>query len=181
MILLRLVEYIDNYVPVEPEPTDPEPSEPQPTDPQPTDPQPTDPQPTDPQPTDPQPTDPRPTEPQPTDPQPTDPEPTEPEPSEPKEPIHIHTWKINHTDVSLNVGERIRLSVYCSGKGCSDVADSPWIASTPDVVTIDGRYITGAKAGWNTWLSTEWEGVTYKCIFRVRSQKNDAPIEILPL
>ena len=50
-----------------------------------------------------------------------------------------------------------------------------WTPSTEGVVSIDGLYITGLKAGWNTWLSTELEGETYKCIVRVRSQTNSAP------
>lgn len=176
VVLVRLVDYINNYVPLEPEPTDP--TEPQPTDPEPTEPQPTDPEPTEPQPTDPEPTEPQPTDPEPTDPEPTDPEPTDPTPGEP---VHIHTWKINHTDVSINVGERIRLSVYCSGKGCDEIADSAWSPSTPGVVDIDGRYITGVKAGWNTWLSTEWEGVTYQCIVRVRKEASSIPIILQPM
>ena len=104
--------------------------------------------------------------------------PTEPEPTEPE---HTHTWKINHTEVAINVGERFRLSVYCSGKGCDEVADSPWIPSAEGVVSINGRYITGVKAGKNTWLSTEWAGVTYKCRVWVRSQTNDFSEILLPL
>ena len=183
VVLLRLVEYVDSYVPVEPEPTDPEPTEPEPSETLPTDPEPSEPQPTEPEPSEPQPTEPDPTEPEPSEPLPTDPEPSEPHPTEPEqptdpeptepepsEPVHTHNWKINHTDVSMNVGERMRLSVYCSGKGCSEVADSPWIPSTEGVVSIDGRNITAVKAGANTWLTTEWQGVTYKCIVRVRNQ-----------
>ena len=168
VILLRLVEYIDNYIPVEPEPTEPEPTEPEITEPEPTEPEATEPEITEPEPT----------EPEPTEPEITEPEPTEPVPTEPE---HIHTWKINHTDVSMNVGERMRLSVYCSGTGCSDVADSPWIPSTEGVVAIDGRNITAVKAGASTWLSTEWESETYKCIVRVRSQVNAVPVEIFPM
>jgi len=100
---------------------------------------------------------------------------------EPEEPEHIHTWKINYTDVTVNVGERFRLSVYCSGKGCDAVADSPWVPGTPGVVSIDGRYITGVKAGKSTWLSTDWEGDTYKCIVRVRSVKKIISELIMPL
>lgn len=154
VILLRLVEYIDNYVPVEPSPTDPEPTESEPPV-------------TELQPTGPEITEPEPTESLPAEPETTKPEATEPEITEPQ-PEHIHTWKINHTDVSVHVGERIRLSIYCSGKGCSDVADTPWIPDTPGVVEIDGRYISGVKAGTNTWLRAEWEGVSYACIVRVR-------------
>ena len=118
VVLSRLADYIDNYVPeepeepIDPEPTDPEPTDPEPTDPEPTDPEPTDPEPTDPEPTDPEPTDPEPTDPEPTDPEPTDPEPTDPEPTdpeptdpeptdpeptdpEPSEPEHVHDWRLN--------------------------------------------------------------------------------------
>ncbi len=94
---------------------------------------------------------------------------------------HSHAWKINYTDVSLNVGERFRLSVYCSGEDCDEVADSPWIPSTPGVVSIDGRYITARKAGKSTWLSTEWDGDAYKCIVRVRSGRNDIPEPEMPI
>ena len=80
----------------------------------------------------------------------------------------------------MNVGETFRLSVYCSGKGCSEIADSPWIPSTEGVVRIDGRNITAVKAGWSTWLTTEWEGMTFKCIVRVRGQANELPVEFLP-
>ena len=122
------------------------------------------------------PVEPEPTDPEPTDPEPTDPEPTDPAPSEP-----THTWKINKTDVSINVGEMFRLSVYCSDAGCSELADTVWTPSTEGVVAIDGRNITGLKAGWNTWLSTEWEGETFKCIVRVRKQTNALPEILMPL
>ena len=182
VLLLRLYWYCESYQetypPVEPEPTEPESTEPEPTEPETTDPEPTEPEPTEPEPTEPEPTEPEPTESEPTEPEPTDPEPTEPEPTEPE---HTHTWKINHTEVAINVGERFRLSVYCSGKGCDEVADSPWIPSAEGVVSINGRYITGVKAGKNTWLSTEWEGVTYKCRVWVRSQTNDFSEILMPL
>lgn len=138
VLLLRIAQYIDNYVPSEP--VEPDPSEPT-----------------------------EPTEPEPTDPsEPTEPEPTDP--SEPTEPEHTHEWKINKTDVSIDVGERFRLYLYCTGVGCDERPEVVWTASTEDVVSIDGIYITGLKAGWNTWLRTEWEGVTYECIVRVRKQ-----------
>ena len=61
------------------------------------------------------------------------------------------------------------------------MADSPWIPSAEGVVSINGRYITGVKAGKNTWLSTEWAGVTYKCRVWVRSQTNDFSEILMPL
>lgn len=95
------------------------------------------------------------------------------------EPVHYHEWKINFTDVTLNVGEQFRLSVYCPGEGCSSVADSPWVAGTPGIVSINGRYITGKKPG-TTWLTTEWLGDTYRCIVRVRSDKHEIADPELP-
>ncbi len=166
VVLVRLVDYIDNYAPVEPEPTEPEPTEPEPTEPEPTEPEPT--------------------EPEPTEPEPTEPEPTEPEPTEPE---HVHDWRLNKAsgssdnegDVSINVGESFHLRIYCRGKGCSEIADVTWTPSTEGVVTIDGTRITGVKAGWNTWLSTELEGETYRCMVRVRRQTSAIPEIIMPM
>ena len=176
VILLRLNQYQEEYwekwAPTDPEPSEPEPSEPEPSEPEPTDPEPSEPEPSEPDPTDPEPSEPDPTDPEPSEPEPTDPEPSEPEPTEPE---HTHQWKINKTDVSIDVGESFRLSIYCSGVGCSEIADVQWTPSTEGVVSIDGLNITGVLAGWNTWLSAEWEGETYKCIVRVRSQINSAP------
>ena len=97
-----------------------------------------------------------------------------------EDPVHHHSWKINYTDVSLNVGERFRLSVYCCGEGCDAVADSEWVASNPGVVSINGRYITGKKAGGTTTLTTEWLGDTYQCVVRVRSGRNGIEEPLLP-
>ena len=192
IVLSRLADYIDNYVPEEPEePTDPEPIDPEPTDPEPTDPEPTDPEPTDPEPTDPEPTDPEPTDPEPTDAEPTDPEPTDPEPTdpEPSEPEHVHDWRLNKAldgsdtegDVSIDVGESFYLRLYCRGVGCSEYAPVTWTASRAGIVTIDGFRITGVTAGANTTLSCEWEGKTYSCIVRVRKQTNHMPEIQLPI
>lgn len=168
VVLTRLVDYIDNYVPEDPDPT--EPSEPDPTNP-------SEPDPT--EPSEPDPTEP--SEPDPTEPSEPDPtEPSEPDPTEPSEPVHSHEWKINKTDVSIDVGERFRLYLYCTGKGCKERPEVSWTPSTEGVVSIDGIYITGVKAGYNTWLSTEVEGVTYKCIVRVRKQTASIPEIILP-
>ena len=131
VVLLRLVDYIDNYVPLEPEPTEPEPTEPE----------------------------------------------------------HIHDWKLNKAsgtsenegDVSINVGESFYLRVYCRGKGCSEIADVTWSPSTEGVVAIDGNRITGVKAGWNTWLSTELDGETFRCLIRVRSKASSIPVILLPM
>ena len=82
--------------------------------------------------------------------------------------------------MSIDVGERFRLYLYCTGKGCKERPEVSWTPSTEGVVSIDGIYITGVKAGYNTWLSDEVEGVTYKCIVRVRKQTASIPEIILP-
>ena len=116
--------------------------------------------------------------------------PTEPSvPTDPSEPEHIHDWKLNKAlpgtdlegDVSIHVGEYFYLRIICKGEGCKETANVIWNASTAEVVSIDGEKITGLKAGWNTWLSTEWEGETYKCIVRVRKQTTDATQPSIPV
>ena len=144
---------------------------------------PTEPLPTEPQPSEPAPTDPEPSEPAPTEPEPTDPEPTEPEPTEPD---HVHEWKLNKAssgskttgDVSINVGEWFNLRILCTEKDCEENAPITWTPSKDGVVKIDGMRITGLKAGSNTTLTAEWEGVTYSCIIRVRKQTSsiDGPV-----
>ena len=109
---------------------------------------------------------------------PTAPEPTEPEPTDPE---HVHDWKLNKAssgsktegDVSIRVGEWINLRILCTHKDCTENAPITWTPSKEGVVKIDGMRITGAKAGANTTLSAEWEGVTYSCIIRVRKQTTD--------
>ena len=107
-------------------------------------------------------------------------EPTEPEepedPAEPSEPEHIHEWKLNKAlpgsdtegDVSIRAGESFRLYIICKGIGCKETAPVSWSASTEGVVSIVGDRITGVKSGYRTWLTAEWEGETFRCIVRVR-------------
>jgi hypothetical protein len=138
-------------------------------------------EPTEPEPTEPEPTEPEPTEPEPTEPEPTEPEPTDPEPSEPD---HVHDWKLNKAssgsktqgDVSIRVGEWFNLRILCTHKDCTENAPITWTPSKEGVVKIDGMRITGAKAGSNTTLSAEWEGVTYSCIIRVRKQTSSVDL-----
>lgn len=132
------------------------------------------------------PLEPEPTEPEPTEPEPTEPEPTEPEPTEPE---HVHQWKLNKSvkgsdtegDVSIDVGEYFTLKILCKDPDCFEVPEVTWVPSTEGVVSIDGNRITGIKAGWNTWLSAEWEGVTYKCIVRVRANTSGLPVIATPM
>ncbi len=196
VLLTRVRDYVDNYEPplepdptdpseptLPPEPTEPEPTEPEPTEPEPTEPNPTEPEPTEPEPTEPEPTEPDPTEPEPTEPDPTEPEPTEPEPTEPEptEPVHECTWKINKTDVSINVGEKFQLYLICSHPGCYERPDFTWTAETEGVVDINGTTVTGLTAGARTNVTTECDGVVYKCIVRVRKEALDAPVVFLPI
>ena len=136
------------------------------------------------EPTEPAPTEPEPTEPAPTEPEPTEPEPTEPEPSEPD---HVHDWKLNKAssgsktdgDVSIKVGEWFNLRILCTNKDCEENAPITWTPSKEGVVKIEGMRITGAKAGSNTTLTAEWEGVTYSCIIRVRKDTSSADVIVM--
>ena len=157
VLMVRMAEYIDNYVPEEPE---------QPT-------EPTDPS----EPTEPEPTEPEPTEPEPTEPEPTDPEPTEPEPSEPE---HVHDWKVNKMrgddptkgDVTVDVGGKTTVKIVCRTKGCYEVPDVEWTADPDGVVLVEGFTVTGLTGGKKTTLYTEFEGVEYQCIVRVRKDES---------
>mgnify|MGYP003304782138 CR=1 FL=1 len=130
------------------------------------------------QPTDP--TDPEPTEPEPTEPEPTDPEPTDPE--------HVHTWKLNKArgedptwgEVSIDVGERFRLRIICTGEGCKEEPTVEWTADPDGVVLVEGNYITGLTAGKNARVRAEFEGITYECLIHVRKDTTTEPTEPEP-
>ena len=124
------------------------------------------------QPTDP--TEPEPTLPEPTQPEPTDPEPTDP--TQPSEPEHAHTWKLNKQrgddptwgEVSIDVGERFKLRIICTGKGCKEEPEVEWTATPDGVVLVEDNVITGLLAGKNARVRAEWEGKTYECLIHVR-------------
>lgn len=109
---------------------------------------------------------------QPTD--PTDPEPTDP--TQPSEPEHVHTWKLNKQrgddptwgEVSIDVGERFKLRIICTGKGCKEEPDVEWTATPDGVVLVEDNVITGLLAGKNARVRAEWEGKTYECLIHVR-------------
>ena len=138
------------------------------------------------EPTEPEPTEPEPTEPEPTDPEPTEPEPTEPEPTEPEQPNHVHDWKLNKAlsgsktqgDVSIRVGEWFNLRILCTHSDCTENAPITWTPSKEGVVRIEGMRITGVKAGSNTTLSADWEGVNYSCIIRIRKQTSSLDLTV---
>ena len=78
---------------------------------------------------------------------------------------HEVTWSISHTDVTIKVGESFYLKVRSSE---GETAPVSWSASKSGYVSISGNKITGKKAGTVT-VSCTHEGVTYKCIVRVKS------------
>ena len=75
------------------------------------------------------------------------------------------TWSISHTDVTIKVGESFNLRLKSSE---GETASVSWSASKSGYVSISGNKITGKKAGTVT-VSCTHEGVTYKCIVRVKS------------
>ena len=79
-----------------------------------------------------------------------------------KDPV---TWSISHTDVTIKVGESFYLKLKSSE---GETASVSWSANKSGYVTISGNKITGKKAGTVT-VSCTHEGVTYKCIVRVKS------------
>ena len=101
---------------------------------------------------------------------------------------HVHQWQLNRAkegsntegDISIGEGDLFRLRIECRGDGCSEIAQYQWTASSEGVVCVNGTWIAGIMAGGSTWLTTEWEGVTYKCMIRVHKQPNDVPEIYLP-
>lgn len=78
---------------------------------------------------------------------------------------HAVTWSISHTDVTIKVGESFNLRLKSSE---GETASVSWSANKSGYVSISGNKITGKKAGTVT-VSCTHEGVTYKCIVRVKS------------
>lgn len=73
------------------------------------------------------------------------------------------SWRASHTDVSIDVGDRFRLTVRNQeGK----TADAIWTMSEEGIVSIEGKTITGRAPG-NVTLTTTVDGVTLDCIVRV--------------
>ena len=75
------------------------------------------------------------------------------------------TWSISHDDVTIKVGESFNLRLRSSE---GETASVSWSANKSGYVSISGNKITGKKAGTVT-VSCTYEGVTYKCIVRVKS------------
>ena len=76
----------------------------------------------------------------------------------------VITWKISHTDVTIQVGESFNLRLRSSE---GETAEVSWSANKSGYVSISGNKITGKKAGTVTVSGTH-EGTTYKCIVRVK-------------
>lgn len=75
------------------------------------------------------------------------------------------TWSISHTDVTIKVGESFNLRLRSSE---GETATVTWSPSKTGYVTISGNKITGKKVG-TVNVTCVHEGVTYKCIVRVKS------------
>ena len=75
------------------------------------------------------------------------------------------TWSISHEDVTIKVGESFYLKLRSSE---GETASVSWSANKSGYVSISGNKITGKAKGTVT-VSCEFEGVTYKCIVRVKS------------
>ena len=75
------------------------------------------------------------------------------------------TCSISHTDVTIKVGETFRLRLRSSE---GETVSVSWKASKSGYVSISGNSITGKKVGTVT-VSCTYEGVTYKCIVRVKN------------
>ncbi len=74
-------------------------------------------------------------------------------------------WGNQTTDVSITVGEVVKLTLKDESGNAVDVSLVTWTCADSNV-TISGNVITGAAAGTTT-VTAVYEGVTYKCIFRV--------------
>lgn len=100
---------------------------------------------------------------------------TEPsETTEPTEPPTVYTIMINglkptwsdgpnHADTTCAVGDDFTLTVEDDIGARKEVT---WVASNPDLCTIEGRNITCVAAG-KTELTCEYEGVTYIVVLRI--------------
>lgn len=116
----------------------------------------------------------------------TEEEPTEPtDPSDPTdpgdEPSQVYKLKINDLDpyystgthsceVSIKVGETIRLTVVTVVNELEARMDVTWVASRDGYVTIDGNKITGAASTSEVRMITltgTYDGQTFTCVIRV--------------
>ena len=107
----------------------------------------------------------------------TEQEPDEPDtPDNPDEPTQVYYLKVNDLDpynptgthscdVSIKVGETIRLTVVNDLEARMNVT---WTASEEGIVTIDGYKITGAAVKYaGITLTATYDGQTFTCLVRV--------------
>lgn len=73
-------------------------------------------------------------------------------------------WYITYEDVTIDVGETFTLRIR---NAAGDTAPVSWSFSASGIVTMDGNTVKGAASGVTTATAT-YNGVTYKCIIRVR-------------
>lgn len=73
-------------------------------------------------------------------------------------------YKISDSDVTIAVGEAFTLTLTDEANNVLNVS---WTSSDPAVCTVSGNSITGSAAGVSV-VTTEYEGVTYTCIVRVK-------------
>ena len=74
------------------------------------------------------------------------------------------TWKLSHTDVSIDVGESFQLTLYNSENKIADVT----LSTTSGGISISGYDITGVTSGSYNTVTVTYNGQTYTCIVRVR-------------
>lgn len=82
------------------------------------------------------------------------------------QPASGKTYTISHTDVTLSVNESFTLTLKDED---GNVVNVTWTSSKSDCHAISGNQITGKKATEYAVVSTVYEGKTYSCIVRVRS------------
>ena len=90
---------------------------------------------------------------------------TKPEETTPEKKV-----KISHEDVTLWVDKEAvdkSFSLYLKDADGKKL-DVTWKASEEGYVTIEGNLITAVKGGKTITISTTYEGVTYKCVVRVK-------------
>ena len=76
----------------------------------------------------------------------------------------MKSWKANHSDVSITVGESFTLTVK---NGAGEAAEGvAWTASEDGIVSVSGTTVTGVAPGIVT-LKCTVNGTTVECIVRV--------------
>lgn len=84
-------------------------------------------------------------------------------------PTEPPAYTINYTDVTIDSGETVNL--YLKDSDGAKAQNVEWNADKEGIVEINGSKITGCEVSKNTTVNvyTEYEGVKYTCIFRVKA------------